>query len=91
MNNNLDLLKNIKLKLSVRLGTKTLLLNDILKWDIGDIIELDQMANEPLDILVNGVKIGEGEAVIIEGKFGVKIKKIGNDTFDFGNLGLSKT
>jgi flagellar motor switch protein FliN/FliY len=75
---NLKLLFNIKLKLSVRLGTKILLLKDILKWDIGEIIELEQMVNEPLDVLVNGVKIGEGEAVVVDGKFGLKIRSIGN-------------
>jgi len=78
---NLELLYNVKLKLSVRLGTKIVLLKDILRWDIGEIIELEQMVNEPLEILVNGIKIGEGEAVIVEGKFGLKIKNIGNDSF----------
>jgi flagellar motor switch protein FliN/FliY len=75
--NNLKLLFDIKLKLSVRLGSKTFLLKDILRWDIGEIIELEQMVNEPLEILVNGIKIGEGEAVIVEGKFGLKVKRIG--------------
>lgn len=73
---NLELLYNVRLKLSVRLGTKIVLLKDILRWDVGEIIELEQMVNEPLEILINGVKIGEGEAVIVEGKFGLKIKKI---------------
>lgn len=72
---NLELLYNVRLKLSVRLGTKIVLLKDILRWDVGEIIELEQMVNEPLEILINGVKIGEGEAVIVEGKFGLKIKK----------------
>ena len=45
--------------------------------DIGEIIELSQMTSEPLDILVNGVVIGSGEAIIVDGKFGVKIKHIG--------------
>lgn len=85
---NLKLLFDIKLKLSVRLGTKLFLLKDILKWDIGEIIELEQMVNEPLDILVNGIKIGEGEAVIVEGKFGLKIKNIGNDSSRLSQLGL---
>lgn len=75
---NLKLLFDIKLKLSVRLGTKTFLLRDIISWDTGVIIEMEQMVNEPLDILVNGVKIGEGEAVIVDGKFGIKIKHIGD-------------
>lgn len=74
---NLRLLFDIKMRLSVRLGTKVCLLRDVISWDIGEIIELTQMTNEPLDILVNGVVIGTGEAVIVDGKFGVKIKSIG--------------
>ncbi len=85
---NLELLYNVKLKLSVRLGTKVVLLKDILRWDVGEIIELEQMVNEPLEILVNGVKIGEGEAVIVEGKFGLKIKKIGNEELRLNQIGL---
>lgn len=85
---NLQLLFNVKLKLSVRLGTKNFLLKDILGWDIGEIIELEQMVSEPLDILVNGMKIGEGEAVIVEGKFGLKIKNIGNDVMKLSQVGL---
>ena len=88
MPKNLELLYNIKLKLSVRLGTKIVLLKDVLSWDIGEIIELEQMVNEPLEILVNGVKIGEGEAVIVEGKFGLKIKSIGNDKFNLNHIGI---
>ena len=74
---NLKLLFDVKLKFSVRLGCKTFLLKDIVNWDIGEIIELDQMVNEPLDILVNNIKVGEGEAVIVENKFGIKIRYIG--------------
>ena len=85
---NLKLLFNIKLKLSVRLGTKLFLLKDILRWDVGEIIELEQMVNEPLEILVNGIKIGEGEAVIVEGKFGLKIRSIGNDSSVLSQIGL---
>ncbi len=85
---NLQLLFDIKLKLSVRLGTKNFLLKDILRWDLGEIIELEQMVNEPLEILVNGVKIGEGEAVIVEGKFGLKIKNIGSGSSRLSQLGL---
>ncbi|WP_072682179.1 FliM/FliN family flagellar motor switch protein [Arcobacter sp. LA11] len=85
---NLQLLFDIKLRLSVRLGTKNFLLKDILRWDLGEIIELEQMVNEPLEILVNGVKIGEGEAVIVEGKFGLKVKNIGNSLTRLNQLGL---
>jgi len=74
---NLKLLFDVKLKFSVRLGSKTFLLKDIVNWDVGQIIELDQMVNEPLDILINNIKVGEGEAVIVEGRFGIKVKYIG--------------
>jgi flagellar motor switch protein FliN/FliY len=74
---NLRLLFDIKMRLSVRLGTKTCLLRDVISWDIGEIIELTQMTNEPLDILVNGVVIAQGEAIIVDGKFGIKIKNLG--------------
>ena len=73
---NLKILFDIKMRLSVRLGTKTCLLRDVISWDIGEIIELSQMTSEPLEILVNGVVIGTGEAIIVDGKFGVKIKTI---------------
>lgn len=85
---NLELLYNVRLKLSVRLGTRIVLLKDILRWDVGEIIELEQMVNEPLEILINGVKIGEGEAVIVEGKFGLKIKRIIHEDFKIDKIGL---
>ncbi len=85
---NLELLYNVRLKLSVRLGTKIVLLKDILRWDVGEIIVLEQMVNEPLEILIDGVKIGEGEAVIVEGKFGLKIKKIINEDLKLDKIGL---
>jgi flagellar motor switch protein FliN/FliY len=83
---NLKLLFDIKLKLSVRLGTKVVLLKDILQMDLGSIIELEQVVTEPLDILINGIKIGEGEAVVIDGKFGVKIKHIGSKKDRLGQI-----
>ncbi len=76
---NLKLLFDVRLKFSVRLGRKTFLLKDIVNWDVGQIIELEQMVNEPLDILINNNKIGVGEAVIVEGRFGIKVKYIGED------------
>lgn len=79
---NLRLLMDIKLRLSVRLGTKTCLLKDVISWDVGEIIELTQMTNEPLDILINNVVVGQGEAIIVDGKFGVKIKHIGDPKLD---------
>ncbi len=76
--NNLELLMDVELRLSVRLGGKEMLLKDIVKLDLGDIIELDQLVNDPLDILVNGKKIAEGEAVVVDGNFAIKIRNVGS-------------
>lgn len=75
---NLELLMDVELEVSVRIGSKIMLLKDIVKLDLGDVIELDQLVNNPLDILVNGVKIADGEAVVVGGNFAVKIKTMGS-------------
>jgi flagellar motor switch protein FliN/FliY len=75
--NNISLLMDIPLPVRVRVGTKTVLLKDILSMDIGSIVELDQLANEPLDILVGNKVIAQGEVVIVDGNFGVQIVDIG--------------
>jgi len=73
---NLKLLLGVELKLSVRIGSKKMLLKDVVNIDIGTTIELEQLASEPLEILVNEIKIAEGEIVVVNGKFGVQITKI---------------
>ena len=75
---NLEMLMDIKLKLRVRIGSKIMLLKDIINMDIGSIVELDQLASEPLDILIDDKKIGEGEVVIVDGNFGIQITSIGS-------------
>jgi len=74
---NLDMLLDIKLQLRVRIGSKVMLLKDVINMDIGSIVELNQLAKEPLDILIEDKKIGEGEAVIVDGNFGIQITSIG--------------
>lgn len=75
---NIDLLLDVRLMIRVRIGTKKMLLRDVINMDIGSIIELNQLANEPLDILVDNKKIAEGEVVIVDGNFGVQITTIGS-------------
>jgi len=74
---NLKLLLDVKLNVRVRIGSKKMLLKDVINMDIGSIVELNQLANEPLDILVDDKKIAEGEVVIVDGNFGVQITSIG--------------
>ncbi|MDR0664023.1 MAG: flagellar motor switch protein FliY [Helicobacteraceae bacterium] len=76
-NKNIQLLMDVHLVVRVRIGKKQMLLRDVINMDIGSIVELDQLANEPLDILVDSKKIAEGEVVIVDGNFGVQITAIG--------------
>ncbi len=75
---NIDLLMDVKLPVRVRIGSKKMLLRDVINMDIGSVVELNQLANEPLDILVDNKKIAEGEVVIVDGNFGVQITTIGS-------------
>ncbi|WP_024954751.1 flagellar motor switch protein FliY [Sulfurospirillum arcachonense] len=74
---NIELIKDVKLPIRVRIGSKKMLLKDVLSMDIGSVIELDQLANDPLEILVGDKIIAQGEVVIIDGNFGVQISEIG--------------
>ncbi len=74
---NIELIKDVKLPIRVRIGSKKMLLKDVLSMDIGSVIELDQLANDPLDILVGDKVIAQGEVVIVDGNFGVQITYIG--------------
>ncbi|MCW8894763.1 MAG: flagellar motor switch protein FliY [Sulfurimonas sp.] len=75
--NNISLIMDVKLPVKVRIGKKKMLLKDVLNMDIGSVIELNQLANDPLEILVDDHIIAEGEVVIVDGNFGVQITSIG--------------
>lgn len=74
---NISLIMDVKLPIRVRIGKKKMLLKDVLNMDIGSVIELNQLANDPLDILVDNHVIAQGEVVIVDGNFGVEISSIG--------------
>lgn len=74
---NIALIMDVKLPVRVRIGKKKMLLKDVLSMDIGSVIELNQLANDPLDILVDDHVIAQGEVVIVDGNFGVQITSIG--------------
>lgn len=74
---NISLIMDVKLPVKVRIGKKRMLLKDVLSMDIGSVVELNQLANDPLEILVDDHVIAEGEVVIVDGNFGVQITTIG--------------
>lgn len=73
---NIGLIMDVPLQVTVELGRTTKSISDILDFSPGKIIELDKLAGEPIDILVNGKNVAKGEVVVIEESFGVRITEI---------------
>lgn len=73
---NLDMLKDIDIPISVKMGSTKMFLKDILSMGPGNIIELDESADEPVELVVNNKIIARGEVVIVDGYFGFRIKEI---------------
>ena len=74
----LEFLFDLELLMSVELARKEMRLQDIVKLDEGSIVEFDKLAGESVDILVNNKKIAEGEVVVIDDRFGVRIVDLVN-------------
>jgi len=72
----LDLLLDVPLDLSVELGRARMSIQDLLNVSPGSVVELDKIAGEPLDFMVNGRLVARGEAVVVNDKFGVRITDI---------------
>ena len=73
---NLDFILDIPLKVTVELGRTQYLIKDLLSLGQGSVMELNKLAGEHLEILVNGKLIAKGEVVVVNEKFGVRIKDI---------------
>ncbi len=74
--NKLDLLLDLNLTVSVELGKTTMMIKDILELGRGSIIEFDKLVSEAVDILVNGRKMAEGEVVVVDKHFGIRITSL---------------
>jgi flagellar motor switch protein FliN/FliY len=72
----LDLLMGISLPIAIELGRTNLEIRCILELQRGSIIEFDRMANEPVDIVVNGKKMAEGEVVVIDKHFAIRVTSL---------------
>lgn len=75
---NIGLIMDVRLAIRVRIGSKSMLLKDVLSMDIGSVIELNQLANDPLEVLIGDKVIAMGEVVIVDGNFGIQITQIGS-------------
>ena len=75
-NENINLIMDVPLEVTVELGRTTKSISEILDFAPGTIIELDKIAGEPIDVLVNGKFVAKGEVVVIEESFGIRVTEI---------------
>jgi len=73
---NIGLIMDVPLEVTVELGRTTKSISEILNFAPGTIIELDRIAGEPIDVLVNGKFVAKGEVVVIEESFGIRVTDI---------------
>jgi flagellar motor switch protein FliN/FliY len=72
----LDMILDVSVSLSIEVGRTRMSINELLKLSQGSIIELDRMAGEPLDVLVNGTLVARGEIVVVKEKFGIMLTEV---------------
>ena len=77
---NIDFILDIPLEVTVRLGRARLPISELIEMGAGSIVELDRVAGEPLEVLVNNRLVARGEAVVINDKFGVRLTEIVSPT-----------
>ena len=74
--NPLDFILDIPLQLSVRIGSTRMVVRDLLQLGQGSVIELDKLAGEAMEVLVNGKLVARGEAVVVNEKLGVRLTDV---------------
>jgi flagellar motor switch protein FliN/FliY len=74
--NNLDLILDIPVLMTVELGRTKITIRNLLQLAQGSVVELDGLAGEPMDVLVNGCLIAQGEVVVVNDKFGIRLTDI---------------
>jgi flagellar motor switch protein FliN len=73
---NLEMLLDVELELSVSFGHTTLVLQEVLKLSSGSIVELNRSANDPVELLVNDAVVARGEVVVVDGNYGIRIIEV---------------
>jgi flagellar motor switch protein FliN/FliY len=72
----LDLLLDIEMPVTLRFGRTPMTLNDVIDLNRGSVIDFGQSAEEPVEVMVNGRVVARGEAVMVQGNYGVRISQI---------------
>src|SRR5271166_1530598 len=77
---NLNLILDVAVTLALEVGRARMSVRELLQLAPGAIVELDRLAGEPLDVLVNGVRIARGEVVVVNEKFGIRLTDVVSET-----------
>jgi flagellar motor switch protein FliN len=77
---NLQLILDVSVTLALEVGRAKMSVRDLLQLAPGAVVELDRLAGEPLDVLVNGVRIARGEVVVVNEKFGIRLTDVVSET-----------
>ena len=72
----LDMILDIPVTMSVEIGRTKITISNLLKLNQGSVVELDRLAGEPMDVLVNGTLIAHGEVVVVNEKFGIRLTDV---------------
>jgi len=73
---NLDVILDIPVKISMEVGASKISIRNLLKLNQGSVVELERLAGEPLDVLVNGTLIAHGEVVVVNEKYGIRLTDV---------------
>ncbi len=73
---NLDVIMDIPVRLSLEVGGTSISIRNLMQLNRGSVVELDRLAGEPLDVLVNGKLIAHGEVVVVNDKFGIRLSDV---------------
>jgi len=73
---NLDVILDIPIAISLQIGSTKISIRNLLKLNQGSVVELDRLAGEPLDVLVNGTLIAHGEVVVVNEKYGIRLTDV---------------
>lgn len=76
VNNDLDMILDIPVQMTVELGRTRIAIKSLLQLAQGSVVELDGLAGEPMDVLVNGCLIAQGEVVVVNERFGIRLTDI---------------
>ena len=83
---NPEVLQNISVTLSIEVGRAMIKIKDLMRLTQGSVVELDRIAGEPLDLLINNTVVAQGEVVLVNERYGIRLTRVGPASERMKNL-----